>query len=114
MIFDTLAAMADWSNNRKFDDNATVVQVGTVVDELSGASSNRDTISPITTGTLDVAADTDCRTKIFAWGMQSKLPLSVVEQLADVCSSGGGGSLFVITEDSEIILTEEGLYLITE
>jgi uncharacterized protein YlxW (UPF0749 family) len=50
MIFDTIAAMADWSNDKKFNYNVTDSQMQQVIDDLKNATGQRVSINEITTG----------------------------------------------------------------
>lgn len=89
MIFDTLAAMADWLNDRKFDDSATPQEVKEVIDDLERSTSSRNAIDPITRGgAMEFSGDeAKHAARVFASAMQNRAPRSVIEAAMGSSSS---------------------------
>jgi len=90
MIFDTLAAMADWANDRKFNDNASLDQVQNAIDSSGTA--------PITTGGANFgSAEDERKTRIFAHAMQTRAARSEIEnQMASSSSSSSSSTTPVV------------------
>lgn len=81
MIFDTLAAMADWLNDGKFDDGATPRDVQQVLDDLGRATSTRESTDPVTrSGAMQFGGeDEKHKARVFASAMQTRTPRSELE-----------------------------------
>jgi len=93
MIFDTLAAMADWSDDKKFDKSATQSGVQAVMTDLGRSYTPKQIINEITQGgTLTFANDTERAMRIFAWGVQNGVPRSVLELMMTSSSSSSSSN----------------------
>ena len=80
MIFDTIAAMADYNNDKKFDANATQAQCKTVMTTKNSAGlltlgSGTITVDSQTAKTL---SDSD-KFAIFTHAMLNKTPRALIE-----------------------------------
>lgn len=79
MIFETLAAIAEWNNNLKFDNNATREQCETTQTDLHDAGK-----LPLMTETLTWDSDSKTVSEAtkyshYIYAIQKKTPRSVIE-----------------------------------
>ena len=74
MIFDTIAAIADYKNNKKFDNNATREEIESILSELSNAKQEILTI-----GQRQLFNDEIKRYTYWVDGVQHKTPRSKIE-----------------------------------
>ena len=89
MIFDTLAAYADWLNDRKFDDDATPQEVKEIIDDLERSTGPRNATDPITQGgTMKFNGEKGKHeARVFASAMQTRTPRSAIEAAMGSSSS---------------------------
>jgi len=93
MIFDTLAAMTDWIDNKKFDKTATQDEIQAVLNDLANKDSSRQVLDPITkSGAIDLPSDEERAMRIFAWGTQNSIPRAVLEQMMTSSSSSSSSN----------------------
>jgi hypothetical protein len=85
MIFDTLAAMADWLNDRQINNNATESQIG---DAVNGVGTSPIAVANAVTQDSEEAR----KARIFANAMQTRTPRSELEASLGSSSSSSSNS----------------------
>ena len=91
MIYETLAAMADWLDNRRFDFGSSEAQVKAVLDDFRGGNVDNVVDDVTNSGTLTLSNevltidgttltnDKNSRLDDYLVGMQDKTPRKVLE-----------------------------------